>query len=250
MAEPHAVAGKIIEDAKRLVRGPDGRLRIEEYLSALAAVAGEMVLRRSQVINLDSGTVNPGFSVYVSDAKVPPGSAVLSPHINALLSGDRSSWAEIPVTSTFGALYNVLTRSQEVAWPADSFPDVAEVYQFFAAARKNGVSQQAWGWAPLSIPVHHHPKLQPLRAAYNLRQTVLSQNPAKADRLEFDTTVTAIAVLLALSEVRGAIDLRVALSLVFETINAMAKTVPMLPRHMASVAHEKRLPEPQPDRRM
>jgi hypothetical protein len=250
MAEPHEATKKLIDDAKRMVRGPDGRIRIEDLLSSLAAVAGEMVFRRSRVMDLDLGTINPGVSAYVANSNLPPGSAVLSPQINQLLSGDRSAWADIPITSTFGSLHNVLTRSREIAWPAESFPDVARLYQSFAQARQKGVSQEAWGWVPLSIPAQNQPKLQPMRATYNLRQSLLSDSMSKPDHLEFASSTSTLAVMMALIEVRKHIDPRVAITLVFETINGMAKTVPMLPRHMTEVAREKRLPQPQPDRWM
>jgi hypothetical protein len=226
---------KLVGEAKQLVRRQDGRIRVEDLLSSLAAVAGEMVLRRTQIIDLSDETLNPG-------------SPVFSPDINKLLSGDRSLWPEVPITSTFGGLYNVLTRANEIRWPPETFPDIAQVYQLFARERAKGVPRDRWGWAPLSVPPDNRPTILPLRAAYNLRQSLLAMTMSKSNHLQISAELSFASVLMALLEVRKFIDQALALRLVFETLNAMAKTIPILPRHMAEVAREKSLPDIQPDR--
>jgi hypothetical protein len=72
-------------------KGPDYRVlkqtnadRPEDFLSNIAAIAGELVLRRAKIVDLKTTDLKPGTPLF-------------SVNINEVLSGDRSSWKEIPV---------------------------------------------------------------------------------------------------------------------------------------------------------
>ena len=86
------------------------------------------------------------------------------------------------------------------------------------------------------MPEAHRPIIQPLRQAYELRSGVRAifaehQMPAA----EWPHTC-AFALVVELARVREAIDPGVAVRLVLETVNGMAKTAPMTDRHMRESA--------------
>lgn len=86
---------------------------------------------------------------------------------------------------------------------------------------------------PLSVADDHRPRLQPLRQAYELRGPVRA---LFADHgLEPPTwpAACAAALVIELARVRAAIDPAIAIRIVLETVNGMAKTVPMTARRLA-----------------
>jgi len=145
----------------------------------------------------------------------------MSDRINGILAGDSSDWDSLG-ESVFG-----LIRASAFAngYTASDFPELAAVFRGFAAAIAGGGTE--WGFVPLSVPPENQPRVQPVRSAYELRghvrRVLAEHHVAKSDW----PAVIALAVGGELSRVRGAIDHRVALRLVFETINGMAKTAPM-----------------------
>jgi hypothetical protein len=223
--DPGETATKLVADAQRLITQAGSR-RPEDFLSCLAAVAGEMVLRQSRVVDLEATDMAPGQPFFSND-------------LNRLLSGDRSDWAQVPVNCMFGSIRSALMSLKD-SWPRESFPNVGAIYELFAKARGKGAKRDEWGWAPLSIAPSHRPRIQPLRGAYNLRQSLLSEGYDS----EFLTTASAISVVMALSGARNHLPPDVAIRIVLETINAMAKTMPMMWRHMVDVAKQKGLPKP------
>jgi hypothetical protein len=71
-----------------------------------------------------------------------------------------------------------------------------------------------------------------LRQAYELRapvRKVLAEG--RIERTDWPA-VCAAALVIELARVRGAIEPRIALRIVLETVNGMAKTAPMTIRHM------------------
>jgi len=207
----------------QLVEKPRGRYRCEDLVSAIAAFAGEACMRQAAEFDCDNH-------------RFAPGTPVFSQKVNVVLSGDRCDWAQIPATSAFGRIFNMLTQHPDGPWSADSFPDVAALYRRFAEARRGTATRESFGKAPLSIPGKHFPVVPPLRAAHNLRCAVFARWPLAPEPA---ISVMAQMVLLKiLLTIRPHLDEHIALTLALETMNAMAKTAPLLPAHMEESASE------------
>jgi hypothetical protein len=119
-------------------------------------------------------------------------------------------------------------------YAAEDFPPLDEPIRLFVTAISGGDGAAAvpWGFVPLSVPEAHRPLIQPLRQAYELRPGVRAifaehQMPAA----DWPPTC-AFALVVELARVRQAIDQGVAVRLVLETLNGMAKTAPMTDRYM------------------
>src|SRR5665213_1762622 len=123
--------------AQEMARGPKG-IRCEDFISAAAAFAGEVCMRKAADFDFD----NHSF---------PPGKRIFSQKVNFFLSGDRTEWRDVPVDTAFGSLYHVLTRSREIAWPPESFPGIAEIYENFARSGGHGMPPVQWGYVPLTV---------------------------------------------------------------------------------------------------
>ncbi|HEY6570690.1 MAG TPA: hypothetical protein VIZ22_10385, partial [Candidatus Limnocylindrales bacterium] len=120
-------------------------------------------------------------------------------------------------------------------YATDDFPPIDEPIRLFASALA-GDGPTPWGFVPLSVPEDHRPFVQPLRQAYDLRAPVRAifaeqQVPAP----EWPHTC-AFALVVELARVREAIDHRIAVRLVLETVNGMAKTAPMTAKHLRDAA--------------
>jgi hypothetical protein len=186
-----------------------GRIRVEDLLSAASAVCGEACI-------VAAGEFDPEKHDFM------PGSAVLSDRVNVILANDASNWAGAG-ESVFGL---IRTGALASGYAEGQFPAPDDVFRAFASgiATKDG---PGWGFVPLTVPVEHQPRVQPIRAAYKLRgpvRKVLREDTAEPHDWP---AITALAVVSELSRVRDAIDHGVALTLVLETINGMAKTAPM-----------------------
>jgi hypothetical protein len=108
------------------------------------------------------------------------------------------------------------------------------IYQHFASERRDGVSKAQWGRAPLRVPAAHLPveHMPPLRAAFELRSTVAQKWLNENVSAQAMTAIGQAAVLNILNRTQQSIPPKVALAIAFETLNAIAKTAPMLPKHM------------------
>ncbi len=193
----------------------DGRIRVEDLLSAAAAVCGEACIAAAGDFDLEHHTFTPG---------VP----VLSDRVNGILCADASDWTTA-ATSVFG-----IVRGGALAqgYGEDDFPPVDEPIRLFAGTLGGGGPAAPWGFVPLSVPEDNRPFVPPLRQAYDLREPVRAifaehQVPAS----EWPPTC-AFALVVELARVRDAIDHGVAVRLVLETVNGMAKTAPMTDRHL------------------
>jgi hypothetical protein len=203
--------------AQTIAEGATGRYRCEDLISATAAFAGEVCMRKAADFDFDNHVFTPGQRVF-------------SPKVNVVLSGNLADWRTVPVTSAFGALYNLLTHSEEIAWPPEIFPNIAEIYKNFA----NGSAE--WGYVPLSLSSGHIPRMPPLRSAFELRRAaleIINQEPIPIDVFSSASSITLIS---ALTVTQPAIDKAVAIRLAMETMNGMAKTAPVLPRHLEEFA--------------
>ena len=199
------------------VHDAEGRIRVEDLLSAAAAACGEACIAAASDFDLEHHTFAPG-------------AAVLSDRVNAILVADAPDWCSA-ATSVFGII-----RGGALAqgYAADDFPPLEEPIRLFAAAigGDDGTARVPWGFVPLSVPEADRPVIQPLRQAYELRPGVRAifaehQMPAA----EWPHTC-AFALVVELARVREAIDPGIAVRLVLETVNGMAKTAPMTNRNM------------------
>lgn len=198
----------------------DGRIRVEDLVSAAAAIVAEAVIMRA-------GNFDPRGHAYA------PGTRIFSTDVNKLLCDDKSL-ADAPASSVVGDLRDRLGRCGFV--PSD-FPNLEDIFRYFAA---NIGKKEDWGRAPLSVGHEHYPFAQPLRVAYESRAMVDRAfarlgNDATA-RLRAGTAVLA----KALCETRNAIARTVSITLALETVNGMAKTAPMTDAAMAKIVESTR----------
>lgn len=205
----------------KLVERPQGRYRSEDLISAVCAFTGECVMRQAGDFDFD----NHDFT---------PGQAIFSEKVNEILSGDRSEWVDIPTSSVFGGVRHVLANQRTWTYPLESFPNIGKIYQDFASERRNGVSKGKWGKAPLSVPAANLPveHMPPLRAAFKLRSAVAQKWLNENVSAQIMTVIGQAAVMLILTRTRESIQPKIALAIAFETLNAIAKTAPMLPKHI------------------
>ena len=195
----------------------DGRIRVEDLLSAASAACGEACLAAA-------GEVDPELHT------LTPGSAVLSDRVNRILLADAPDWSSA-ATSVFGII-----RGGALAqgYAETDFPPIDEPIRFYVSALGGGGTP--WGFVPLSVPDGNRPFVQPLRQAYELRAAVRSVFAEQRMPAAEWPPACAFALVIALARVRDAIDRGVATRLVLETVNGMAKTAPMTERHMREAA--------------
>jgi hypothetical protein len=196
-----------------LVRVQDpatGRVRVEDYLTVIASVAGEAALVSAGVFDIEK-------------ASPAPGSPVFGDQINRVLSGDTANPAAVPPDSVFGLLVRELVPTT-VAF--DDFPSLMHLYRLVAS----GVGAGSWGTVPLSVLADHHPTVLPLQVAFELRPTVAAA--CKQLRLPDSQrqVLCTIALADALRQVVKSIDMRLALCLALEIVFGTAKMTPMSQR--------------------
>jgi hypothetical protein len=186
-----------------------GRIRVEDLLSAASAVCGEACIAVA-------GEVDPTHHAFT------PGSVVMSDRVNTILASDTTEWSGTG-SSVFG-----LIRTGAIAsgYSAGEMPPLADVFRAFAAG-VGGKDAAEWGFVPLSVPADNRPRIQPVRDAYELRPAVRRALGDQRVPVADWAAVTALAVVTELGRVRDAIDHRIALRLVLDTVNGMAKTAPM-----------------------
>jgi hypothetical protein len=201
------------------VTDEQGRIRVEDLLSAGAAVCGEACLAAA-------GEVDP------TEHDLTPGSPVLSSKVNEILCSDVTDWDEVE-ESVFGVV-----RSGALAhgYLADDFPPIEDMMLGFVKGVAGGMPVE-WGFVPLSVADGHRPFVQPLRQAFELREPVRRALIAESLSPGAWPAACALALVVELTRVREAIDRRVAITLVLETVTGMAKTAPMTDRHMRQAAN-------------
>lgn len=192
-----------------------GRLRVEELISAAAALVGEAAIAKA-------GDFNP------RQHEMVPGTRALSTRINALICADKALH-EAPAESIAGDLRDRLIAGGFVL---SDFPVLNDVFAYYAA---HIGKKEDWGRVPLSIPKANLPYALPLMVACNCRSIVdRSLAPLGDDTGKRLRAVTAM-LARALCETREALARKVALALAVETLNGMAKTAPMTDEAMAKV---------------
>jgi hypothetical protein len=204
----------------QLVEKPNKKYRCEDLISAAAAFVGEACLRRAAEFEVDCHEFDPGDPVF-------------SRGINVALCGDRTEWPDIPKASAYGRAFHVLTTDPDAPWPVASFPDVADIFRRYARARREGVPGDARGKTVLGIPEKNLPTQAPLNIAYEIREKVVDTFPEHLLGVDVVGLIAEMTLLKILMIVRPHIDPRIALSLALGTMNATAKTAPLLSMHVA-----------------
>jgi hypothetical protein len=197
----------------------DGRIRVEDLLSAGAAISGEACIAAA-------GEFDP------EDHQFVPGSAVLSDRINDILCANATDWSRTG-SSVFGLIHSgALARG----YPHAAFPELADIFRVYVSLLGGGEADR-WGFVGLSVSEDHWPRVPPLRHAYELRAPVREILARNGIATPSWPAATAIALSTELGRVREAIDNVVAIRIVLETTNGMAKMAPMTDRHFREAAH-------------
>jgi hypothetical protein len=195
-------------------------IRVEDLISACAAIVGETMIEAA-------GNFNPRSHNFT------PGSRVLSDTVNALFCGDQDL-ANAPTDSVAGILF---AKLKACGFAAADFPVLKDVFTQLVA---NTGKPAEWGRVPLSIPQVNYPYILPLRVTYETRSMIdnlfepLGQN--SRDRLH----ATVLTLAEALCVTRDVLSRRIATALAFETVNGMAKTAPMTDEAMANLQAEQK----------
>lgn len=220
MAEGDAraqAAQKIVAGALARVTDPPGssRVRVEDYVTAVAAVTGEAAI------------VAAGIDIETLD--ITPGAALFGDQINQILTGDTADLDEVPADTIVGIL--VASLVPNVVALAD-FGSLEDLYRSVAAH----VGDVDWGNVYVSVGADHAPTVPPVRLAFELRPVVetacAEAGIAPAQRHQ----PCALALAGALGQVKDAIDIKVGLRLALEVVFGMAKMAPMSRRAFAAVA--------------
>jgi hypothetical protein len=223
MTEPGGVeaAALTIRDAAfEYVRNESG-VRVEDYLTVLAALTGEAAL------------VSAGIDIEAVD--VAPGSGVFGGRMNDVLTGDTAELDEAGPGTVVGLLRDRLVPGIAAA---DWF-DLQRLYTFVAS----NVGRAPWGAVTVSVPEDHHPLVLPLRAAFELRPIV--EGTCEAIALAGDPPAPvprhvpcASALASAIEQTVEAVEPGIAVALALEVTFSMAKMMPMSRRAMESIAAE------------
>jgi len=190
-----------------------GRIRVEDLVSASAAVVGEAAIA-------EAGDLDPRRHAHV------PGTRVFSTNVNRLICDDKG-FVEAPPESIVGTLREKLSGC---GFTHTDFPDLNDVFKYFAA---NIGRKDEWGKVPLSVPQQHYPLLPPLRVTYETRATVDQSLAQLGGNRSQRLRATTLALAKALCETRDILSRIIATTLAIETVNGMAKTAPMTDAAMA-----------------
>jgi hypothetical protein len=188
-------------------------VRVEDYLTVLAALTGEAALVASGMIDIETAAINPGSGVF-GDA------------VNEVLSGDATDLDEVGSATVVGLMRDGLVPG---VVPGELF-DLERLYRFVAEK----VGSAEWGTAAVSVPEANHPTVLPLRAAFEMRAEV---EKAYADPRTRHIPC-AIALVSAVEQTKEALDPLIGVTLALEVVFGMAKTMPMSRRMMEELAEE------------
>jgi hypothetical protein len=183
------------------------RVRVEDYLTVLAAMTGEAAVVSAGVFDIEHTDLTPGAAVF-GDA------------INHVLTGDSSSIADVPATSIVGMLVHELVP---LVVTIDAFGPLERLYAHVAET----VNSAPWGTVALTIPTDNQPSVMPLRAAFELRSAVEAAQESLGLAPAQRYVPCTLALAVAIGQVRAAIDVPIALTLSLEVVFGMAKMVPM-----------------------
>lgn len=213
-----AIRKKLVDLVLGVLRDQNGRIRVEDAISAAATVVGERCI-----------DVAGDFAL--RDHELTPGSRAFSTRANELICGDVSDGDvnQIPKDSIVGV---IRSRLDIRVYADKDFPPLAEVFKQYAARIGNPAD---WGKVPLSVGENHQPFIPPLRVGCETRVRVDEiLDPISADKARCLRIATeSLAEILTMVE--SAIDHKLALTLAIETVNGMSKTAPMTLKAMQQI---------------
>jgi hypothetical protein len=209
-AADSALRQKLVELVLGILRDQNGRIRVEDAISAAATIVGERC-------------IDAAGDFALRDHELVPGSRVFSTRVNELICGDvlDGDVNQVPKNSIVGVLRSRL--DPRVYTDAD-FPALSEVFKQYAARVGNPAD---WGKVPLSVGEDHLPFVPPLRVGYETRDRVDEILRAVREDRARCLRIATESLGEILTMVESAIDHRLALTLAIETVNGMSKTAPM-----------------------
>jgi hypothetical protein len=218
-----AQAEQVLRDAALdLVENEHG-IRVEDYVCALAAATGEAAVVASGAFDIEANEMTPG-------------SGVFGEAINQRLTGDGLNVATVPAATVVGVLRDRLVP--RIA-PLPAFGTLEGRYRF--VAQQAGHSE--WGWVAVSVDPDHTPWLMPIRAAFELRRTVVAVEQAVADARggapwARRDLLCAGALAAAIEETADVLAPSISVPLALDVVFGMAKLVPMSQAAYARLAEE------------
>jgi hypothetical protein len=224
-----ATANALANLLENRLNEPGLGVRVEDLVSAAAAVTGQACIRAA-------GDYDP------DDHDFVPGAAVLSERANQLLVGDVATWETAPNDCVFAI---VRTFALAHGYAPGDFPPIDQLIATYVAGLGGDAADAAarYGWVGLSVPEINRPLRPPLQEAWALREPVTALFARRATLAADQLAICALALAIVLTHVKDAIDHGVAVRLALETVNGMAKMAPMTPRHWAQATANTKTPE-------
>lgn len=218
-----AAVVSVREAALGLVREEHGGVRVEDYLTALAAATGEAVIVDAGILDIEHNNLTPG-------------SPIFGPALNVLLSGDAADVAATDPSTVVGVLRRQLVPSVVAL---DAFPPLLGLYEAVA----ENVGSLAWGTVATTVPADNQPSVLPIRMAFELRPVVSASMATLARDLGPEAPgahlVCTFALSSAIDETAGVLAPPIGLRLALEVVFGMAKMVPMPVAAMREVADDR-----------
>ncbi|HEX7491037.1 MAG TPA: hypothetical protein VF337_04980 [Candidatus Limnocylindrales bacterium] len=205
--EVSAAADHLAEVAIGRVQGKSGGVRVEDYVTVLAALTGEAALVAAELFDIETTTITPG-------------AAVFGDRINEILTGDQPDATKVPADSVVGILVGELVPGTVAL---DPFLPLDEFYARVAA----NVGEVPWGNVATSVPEDNTPGVVPLQVAFELRDAVDSAQSASGLPRSLRHVVCAVALAEGLKQVKAACDMNMAVTLAMEVAFGMSKMAPM-----------------------
>ncbi len=118
-AEEHKAALALADRVMEVLKDPQGRIRVEDYIAALAIIAGERCIEAADNYNPRKHDFTPGERIF-------------SDQVNELLCGNATidNVAEYPIDTAVGLLAAMLL---DKGYEATDFPSMSELFKAFAA---------------------------------------------------------------------------------------------------------------------
>jgi hypothetical protein len=200
-------AAQLAQVALARVKEKSGGVRVEDYVTVLAALTGEAALVAAGVLDIETSAISPGAPVF-------------GPAINISLTGDQPDVTKVPADSVVGVLVGELvpsTASLDLFRPLDVF------YENVAAS----VGKNPWGNVATSVAMANKPRVVPLQVAFELRAAVDAAQAGSGLPRNLRHVVCAVALAEGLKDVKAACDIDMAVTLAMEVVFGTSKMAPM-----------------------
>jgi len=189
----------------------DRGVRVEDYLTVLAALTGEAVVVDAGLFDIEHNDMTPGAPVFGDE-------------LNVLLSDDSTDIAGAGPNSVVGVVRDQLVPA--VLGP-EGFPSPQDLYRLVAGS----AGQQPWGTVATSVPADHRPVVLPIQVAFELRPAVSTGMETLVGELGAACpsrhVLCALTLASAIAQTVDALDPIIGLRLALEVVFGMAKMVPI-----------------------